>query len=108
MEKAFETFASAVTVRPPAGADEAWLLELRQALREHPGECPVYLEFEGSPAAERTVMVGNDLFVTPSRPLVEALEALAGESRVVLSVRRKIAEPTRGSAPRAAASNIPF
>ena len=54
-------------------------------------------------------MVGNDLFVTPSRPLVEALEALAGEARVALSVRRKLAEPTRGSGPRASAANtIPF
>lgn len=108
MDKAFETFTNAVTVRPPMGADEAWLLDFRRILREHPGECPVYLEFDGRSATERTVMVGNDLFVTPSRPLVEALEALAGETRVVLGVRRRIAEPTRGSAPRASTNSIPF
>ena len=108
IEKVYETFANAVTASPPPGADEGWFLTLRNLLREHPGECPVYLEFEGRPATERLLMVGNDLFVTPSAKLLEGLHALAGPSRVRLSSRRRIQEPNRPAEGKAVKNAIPF
>ena len=108
IEKVYETFANAVTVSPPPGADEGWFLNLRNLLREHPGECPVYLEFEARPATERLLVVGNDLFVTPSAKLLEGLHTLAGAARVRLSSRRRIQESSRPAEGKAAKSAIPF
>ena len=108
IDEAFEVFTGAVKVSAPRAMDEAWILTLRNLLREHPGECPVYLEMEDRPVTERLVQVGNELFVTPSSRLLEGLIGLVGASRVQLSARRRVPESARPSKPAASRNAVPF
>ena len=55
---------------------------VRDLLRERPGPCPVFLEVTRPSAFRATVRVSNDLKVSPSRDLTEALESVLGKGAV--------------------------
>lgn len=52
--------------------------KLKQKLKRFPGKIPVYLELDTKNYKSVQILVGEDLFVTPSEVLMEEIKALVG------------------------------
>ncbi|MBI3601565.1 MAG: DNA polymerase III subunit alpha [Candidatus Omnitrophica bacterium] len=52
--------------------------KLKEKLRRFPGKVPVYLELDTKNYKSVQILVGEDLFVTPSEVLMEEIKALVG------------------------------
>jgi len=83
LDQAEEKRAREVVIRVPEGELEAETVSrVRDLLREAPGPCPVFLEVTRPAAFRATVRVSNDLKVSPSRDLTQALEGVLGKGAV--------------------------
>ncbi|MBI4704193.1 MAG: DNA polymerase III subunit alpha [Deltaproteobacteria bacterium] len=67
-----------------AGTGPAELQKLEEALRAHPGSCPVQLVIETEQGAEATLALGRDLRVEPGDAMLASLEKLFGSKVAVL------------------------
>jgi DNA polymerase-3 subunit alpha len=59
-------------------AGKAGFEKLKERLRRFPGKVPVYLELDTKNYKSVQILVGEDLFVTPSEVLMEEIKALVG------------------------------
>ncbi|MCX7661605.1 MAG: OB-fold nucleic acid binding domain-containing protein, partial [Candidatus Omnitrophica bacterium] len=66
-----------------SGIKENLFLSLKQRLQMSPGRVPIYLHLYSS-RNKLQLLVGEDLFVEPSPELIQDIESILGEDRVVL------------------------
>ncbi|MBF0489501.1 MAG: DNA polymerase III subunit alpha [Candidatus Omnitrophica bacterium] len=59
-------------------AGKAGFEKLKERLKRFPGKVPVYLELDTKNYKSVQILVGEDLFVTPSEVLMEEIKALVG------------------------------
>jgi DNA polymerase-3 subunit alpha len=80
VERVYEELASAVVIRLRGpGVDENTLYRLREALRTHPGSCPVFIELDDESTRDSAqVRVGSSFFVTPSEAFCQQVESITG------------------------------
>jgi DNA polymerase-3 subunit alpha len=69
-----------------AGLYENLFESLKELLRCSPGSIPVYLHIDTPTKSRVQVLVGQDLFIDPSEKLIQDIEDLLGEHRVVLAI----------------------
>ncbi len=67
-----------------SGIRENLFESLKQLLSSEPGKVPVYLQLDTPTQARINVVVGENLFVTPSERLISAIEGLIGFEKVLL------------------------
>ncbi len=67
-------------------AGKAGFEKLKERLKRFPGKVPVYLELDTKNYKSVQILVGEDLFVTPSEVLMEEIKSLVGSEhfRVVI------------------------
>ena len=69
-----------------AGAREHVLASLKALLAASPGQVPVYLHLDTSPKSKVQVLVGQELFITPTDKLITDIEDLLGAEAVTLKL----------------------
>ena len=69
-----------------SGVNEEDLRVLREKLSQYPGKVPVYLRLDTNAYKSVQILVGEDLFVSPSESLMNDLKDLIGASRFSLSI----------------------
>jgi DNA polymerase-3 subunit alpha len=85
LEKAFELKAKRVVLRVDlSGLESSVVADLKDLLRAHPGECPVYFELETREAAKVVVQSVDIQGIAASERLTRSLEDLLGENTVFL------------------------
>ncbi len=65
-----------------AGVDDSVLSSIRQAFREHRGECPVYFHINEKDSSEKVVKAHNTFNIHPSEELVNDLCSIVGRDCV--------------------------
>ena len=65
---------------------QAGFEKLKEKLARFPGQVPVYLQLESNSYKSVQILVGQDLFVTPSEVLMEEVKALVGEGNFSLTL----------------------
>ena len=84
IEEAYKT-VKAINV-DLSGTSEICLDKLRSKLALYPGKTPVYLRLDTQSYKSVQILVGEDLFVTPSEILMNEIKALVGEDKFSMSV----------------------
>jgi DNA polymerase-3 subunit alpha len=84
IEEAYKT-VKAINV-DLSGSTETCLDKLRAKLALYPGKTPVYLRMDTKSYKSVQILVGEDLFVTPSEVLMNEIKALVGEDKFSMSV----------------------
>ncbi len=69
-----------------AGAKENLFESLKELLRSSPGSIPVYLHLDTPNKSRVQVLVGQELFVDPQEKLIQDIEDLLGQNKVVLDI----------------------
>ncbi len=69
-----------------AGFKENIFESLKQLLLSSPGATPVYLHLDTPNKSRIQVLVGQELFVDPQEKLIQDIEDLLGQNRVVLDI----------------------
>ncbi len=91
IDKAREVLAGSVRIAvSSAGLEEDLLLRLADAVRAHPGSCPVFLEVETTGGHRILVKTANEHFVSPSEAFFADIEGVLGTGHVRLT-----GKPTR-------------
>ncbi len=98
IDQALEAFTDQLHISIPPGAKEDWNARLIQALRDHSGGCPVYLQTRPMHRPDMTVTIraGADYNVRPSRELLCELEALLTDQKHLRLYPRTIEPATNG------------
>jgi len=60
--------------------------KLKEKLARFPGKVPVYLQVDTNNFKRVQILVGEDLFVTPSEVLMEEIKVLVGENNFSLTL----------------------
>ncbi|MDD5348098.1 MAG: DNA polymerase III subunit alpha [Candidatus Omnitrophica bacterium] len=68
------------------GLKDSLFESLKDVLRSSPGSIPVYLHLDTPAKARVQVVVGQELFVDPNEKLIQDIENLIGENRIVLNI----------------------
>ncbi len=72
-----------VHIKLPNNADRALLMQLKEILTSHPGQCPVYLKIpNGSPSTPDRVKTQYN--VDPASPLTAALTQILGPENIII------------------------
>ena len=69
-----------------SGIRENLFESLKELLMQNPGRIPVYLHLDTPSKSRVHLIVGEGLFVLPSRKLIQDIESLLGEDRVSLVI----------------------
>jgi DNA polymerase-3 subunit alpha len=69
-----------------SGSKENVFDSLKKLLRSSPGSIPVYLQMDTPSKSRVQVLVGQDLFVDPQEKLIQDIEDLLGENKVMLTI----------------------
>jgi DNA polymerase-3 subunit alpha len=84
VEEASEKLTKSVTIRVRSAiAEEQTLLDLRDVLKAHPGQCPVFMEILTTNNRTVHLRVGQRLSVKPSAKLATEVEAVLGQGHVL-------------------------
>jgi len=67
-------------------AGKAGFEKLKERLKRFPGKVPVYLELDTKNYKSVQILVGEDLFVTPSEVLMEEIKALVGSEHFRVAI----------------------
>jgi hypothetical protein len=74
---------SAIHIKLDAdGVDDSVLSSIRQAFRQHRGECPVYFHINEKDSTEKVVKAHNTFNIHPSEELVKDLCSIVGRDCV--------------------------
>ncbi len=69
-----------------SGVNSMGLEKLKEKLSQFPGKTPVYLQLNTKSYKSVQILVGEDLFVSPSEGLMEELRELVGENRFSVTI----------------------
>jgi len=90
LEQAPRLFAERVSIHLPATAvNDGLLQKIRDLLKAHPGNIPVFFCLQFQKGEEVFIGAGADFKTTPDEALVTGLEHLIGESSVYVAVSSK-------------------
>jgi len=70
-----------------AGLEPAVMDSLQERLKRYPGEVPVYVTVSASNHKSVQIMVGKELFVTATEPLMNEIKELVGKDRFSFSLQ---------------------
>ncbi|MBU1997995.1 MAG: hypothetical protein KKE64_00690, partial [Candidatus Omnitrophica bacterium] len=82
----FYSLITAIDITLSPGTRENIFDSLKGILTISPGKIPVYLHLDSPSKSRMKIVVGEDLYVTPSEKLVGDIENLLGEDRLSLRI----------------------